>query len=109
MIHLPASLAWLLTSAAPTPVQSAKDTLTLWTAIGMLFAATIVGGIIMTCVVRWFRRPLDSQAVFTLHELRNLHTEGRLTDDEFNRMKQTMLGAYANKKSDNAQRGTSSN
>jgi hypothetical protein len=100
LIQLPESLAGLLTSVAPTPAQTSQDTLTLWTAIAMLFAATIVGAVIIACVVRWFKRPQDNSAVFTLHELRNLHAEGRLTDDEFNRMKQTMLGAYAKRKSD---------
>lgn len=100
MIPLPASFAGVLASAAPTPAQASQDTLTLWTAIAMLFAATIVGAIIIACVARWFKRSQDSQAVFTLHELRTLHADGRLTDDEFNRMKQTMLGAYAERKSD---------
>ena len=101
MTQLPASFAGVLASATPTSAQTSQDTLTLWTAIAMLFAATIVGAIIITCVVRWFKRPQDSQGVFTLHELRTLHADGRLTDDEFNRMKQTMLGAYAERKSDN--------
>ena len=66
----------------------------------MLFGATIVGAVIIACVVRWFKRTPENSAVFTLHELRKLHADGRLTDDEYDRMKQTMLGAYAERKSD---------
>ena len=85
----------LLATTGLSPAESAKDFSSVWIALGMLFAAAIVGALIIGTVSRRLKKAPEDAAAFTLHDLRSLHRDGRLTDEEYDRMKAALLGTYA--------------
>ena len=86
--------ALLATTGAP-PTGSPQDMSSVWVALAILFVAAIVGAIIIAAVSRRLKAAPTDAAAFTLHDLRSLHNEGRLTDEEYDRMKAALLGKYA--------------
>ena len=59
----------------------------------MLIGVVIVGGLGIYFVRRMLRtNQASSQEGFTLHELRCLHAEDRLSDEEFERAKALIIG-----------------
>ena len=78
----------------------------------MLLAATPVSGVlvwalilivavgVLIALIAWLRRRLVGDAPadnppFTLHDLRTLHAQGRLSDEEFQRAKASMLASVS--------------
>lgn len=69
----------------------------------LLFGLVIAGGVI----IFWARRSLQAAATqnanaagFSLHELRELHKNGELTDEEFERARAAIIGAVGAKPTD---------
>lgn len=66
----------------------------------LLWAGLLIGAIVvMLGVIAWIRRRLRSTShpstpPFTLHDLRSLHAQGRLTDEEFERAKHALLSRW---------------
>lgn len=78
----------------------------------MILAASAVSGVLLWAIVliltvvvlvafiTWLRRRLltsqrPDDPPFTLHELRTLHAQGRLSDEEFQKARDAMLAAVA--------------
>ena len=87
---------------APAPAESflvklggIQDFSSVWIALAMLFVAAIVGVLIIGAVSRRLKKAPEDAAAFTLHDLRSLHRDGRLNDEEYDRMKAALLGMYA--------------
>ncbi|HMN95755.1 MAG TPA: hypothetical protein PKC43_05830 [Phycisphaerales bacterium] len=89
------------TAPAATTAESARGVPTgqdllpsLLPALGVLAALAVVGTVTIAVVRRRMRSAADERNVpFTLDELRRLHREGKLTEDEFARARQSMLDA----------------
>lgn len=65
----------------------------------LLLGVVIVGGVIILLARRHVNRGADSPASgFTLHDLRELHKNGELSDEEFARAKTQMIGRLAAEK-----------
>lgn len=80
---------------ATTAGQVVKDTTDIWYAVGLLFIVTIIGGVIIAQVARRLRKPETLDAAFTLHDLRVLKGQGKINEAEYERMKATLLDAFA--------------
>lgn len=60
---------------------------------GLLVVLTVVGFIIIMMIRRTTQSDLDgSSSAFTLQDLRRLHKSGEMTDDEFERAKEAVIG-----------------
>jgi len=80
------------------PVRHAQDTTLLAEVLPwliLLLGLVIAGGI----VIFWIRRSMDAKygggmddAGFTLHDLRMLHQQGKLTDEEFASARTALIG-----------------
>jgi hypothetical protein len=60
--------------------------------LAVLLLVVVIGGIVMTMIRRAMKQESSSQDAFSLQALRDLHAKGDLTDDEFARAKQSMVG-----------------
>lgn len=64
--------------------------LMIW--LGILAVAACVGVVIIHLLRRWLGRPVEAPGEgFTLQELRRMHAEGRLSDEEFQRARASIL------------------
>lgn len=56
----------------------------------------VIGYIGVSMLRRWMRRGPNDRAVmpFTLEDLRTMHREGQLSDEEFNRAREQMLAKF---------------
>ncbi len=67
----------------------------------LVWALILIGAIVsLVAAVAWLRRRLTSSIApdsppFTLHELRTLRAEGRLSEEEFQRARDAMLASVA--------------
>jgi uncharacterized membrane protein len=62
-----------------------------------LAVLAFVGFLVAMRLRRWARDPhADAEIPFTLEDLRRLHREGRLTDEEFRRAHDSMLARRPN-------------
>lgn len=69
----------------------ALTSILLWS--GVLVIAVIVGALVISLVRRNFARSdEDQQQGFTLQELRDLHAGGELSDEEFDRAREALIG-----------------
>lgn len=62
-----------------------------------LIVLVVVGWIAVVRIRRWMRESAEQAAPFTLEDLRRLHREGKLTDEEFARAREAMLGSIRSK------------
>jgi len=66
----------------------------LWIGLGLILAAILFGSII----IWWRRRSMvdesTSKEVWTLDDLRRMRADGSLTEDEYRRLRETMIAAY---------------
>ena len=83
---------------APALLQfaTASRSSNLWDVLpwlGVLMIVAIVGGVIILIARRMASESSESAAVgFTLHDLRQLHAAGELSDEEFARARDSMIG-----------------
>lgn len=81
--------------AATTPAQPGRLFQDLLPWLGALVALVVIGGIIVALVRRSLRSDAGaSPGGFSLQELRDLHDAGELSDEEFERAKAKLIGAY---------------
>jgi len=58
-----------------------------------LIAVVIAGWFAIARLRHWMRSEAEEQKPFTLDDLRKLHREGQLTDEEFQKARDTMIHA----------------
>lgn len=59
----------------------------------VLVGVVLLGGVAIYLIRRWLRNDQPgSSGGFTLHDLRELHAAGELSDEEFTRAKAQMIG-----------------
>ena len=76
--------------AAANPGSSAFGELLPWLIV--LLALAIVGGLIIMALRRRVRSPHAAPSEgFTLHDLRQMHAAGQLSDEEFQRAKAALI------------------
>src|SRR5437764_6064066 len=64
----------------------------IWSIV--LIAVLIVGLVIVLQVKKWLNTPdLPTRSGFTLSDLRRMHKEGRMTDEEFEKAKALIIGS----------------
>lgn len=65
-------------------------------AAGLLVVLLVVGYIGVSMLRRWMRRgPVERTAMpFTLEDLRTMHRDGQLSDEEFNRARERLLARF---------------
>ena len=60
----------------------------------VLVVIIVVGFLVVLRVKRWVNAPdASSEAGFTLSDLRRMHKEGRMTDEEFEKARTLIIGA----------------
>lgn len=70
---------------------------TVLLALGFLAVLAFAGFLVAMRLRRWARDPhVDAEVPFTLEDLRRLHREGRITDEEFRRAHDSMLARRPN-------------
>ena len=70
---------------------------TILLALGFLAVVTFAGFVVAMRLRRWARDPhRDEEVPFSLEDLRRLHREGRITDEEFRRAHDSMLARRPN-------------
>ena len=60
--------------------------------LGALGLAVLIGAVAIHFVRRWLTPADGESGDFTLKQLRDLHAAGDLTDEEFDRAKDTVIG-----------------
>ena len=65
-------------------------------AAGLLMVLLVVGYIGVSMLRRWLRRGLADRTAmpFSLADLRTMHREGQLSDEEFNRAREQILARF---------------
>lgn len=87
--------------AAANPGSTAFGELLPWLIVLLVLA--IVGGLVIMALRRWVRSPdAAPKEGFTLHELRQLHAAGQLSDEEFQRAKAALIERVKGATSENA-------
>jgi hypothetical protein len=70
---------------------------TILLTLGFLAVLAFAGFVVAMRLRRWARDPhADAEVPFSLEDLRRLHREGRLSDDEFRRAHDSMLARRPN-------------
>lgn len=70
---------------------------TILLTLGFLAVLAFAGFLVAMRLRRWARDPhADSEVPFTLEDLRHLHREGRITDEEYRRAHDSMLARRPN-------------
>lgn len=70
---------------------------TILLALGFLAVLAFAGFLVAMRLRRWAKDPhADAEIPFSLEDLRRLHREGRITDDEFRRAHDSMLARRPN-------------
>jgi membrane protein implicated in regulation of membrane protease activity len=89
--------------ATADPSQAIFGEVLPWLIALLLFA--VVGGIVIMVMRRWVRSSEDgpSGEGFTLHDLRQLHAAGRLSDEEFQQAKARLIERVKGATSENAE------
>jgi uncharacterized membrane protein len=72
-----------------------------------LFVLVVIGWFAVVRVRRWMRDASEDAAAFTLEDLRRLRREGKITEDEFNRAREAMIGSVRSKASGGGKTGES--
>jgi uncharacterized membrane protein len=72
-----------------------------------LFVLVVIGWFAVVRVRRWMRDTSEDAAAFTLEDLRRLRREGKITEDEFNRAREAMIGSIRSKASGGGNPGDS--
>ncbi|MFM7052889.1 MAG: hypothetical protein ACKOYN_12290 [Planctomycetota bacterium] len=62
-----------------------------------LIVLVIIGWFAVVRIRRWMRAESERSQPFTLEDLRRLHREGTLTDEEFARAREAMVGSIRSK------------
>lgn len=69
----------------------------LWVGLGLILAAVFFGALI----IWWRRRSMadepTSTEVWTLDDLRRMRADGSLSEDEYQRLRETLIAAYRSK------------
>ncbi|MCE2885467.1 MAG: hypothetical protein LW806_11290 [Planctomycetaceae bacterium] len=63
-----------------------------------LIAVVVAGWFAIVRIRAWMHTSEDTSAPFTLDDLRRLHREGKLSDAEFQRAREAMIGAVRSQK-----------
>jgi hypothetical protein len=85
---------WSLASAADKSSRLFAEVLP-WLLV--LLGVIVVGGAVILLARRYMHGSAGQQAAgFTLHDLRQMHAAGEITNDEFERAKAQMIGRLAN-------------
>lgn len=58
-----------------------------------LLVVVVAGWFAIVRIRRWMRAEVDESKPFTLDDLRRLHREGKLSDEEFQRARDSMIAA----------------
>jgi hypothetical protein len=75
-----------------TILADSSSSAIVWSLV--LVAIVVVGFLVVLKVKRWVNAPeLPGSAGFTLSDLRRMHKEGRMTDEEFEKAKMLIVGA----------------
>ena len=83
---------------ASTGVIDGAEMLSLWIALGGILAAVLFGALLIVFVRRWYRRKAGNvDGGFTLQELRSMQRQGELSQEEFDNMRNVLLGSMAEK------------
>lgn len=101
----------MLTLAATVTDKSSRLFAETLPWIILLLAAILAGGVIIFLARKYIYGGTDHAAGgFTLHDLREMHKSGEISDDEFTRAKAQMIGRLASDKnpktSDDSARST---
>ncbi|MFZ9880513.1 MAG: hypothetical protein ACO3QC_03825 [Phycisphaerales bacterium] len=70
-----------------------------------LFVLVVAGWFAVVRVRRWMRDTSEDAAAFTLEDLRRLRRDGKITEDEFNRAREAMIGSIRSKASGGGKAG----
>ena len=62
-------------------------------AIILLLAFTIVGGFLILSIRRKLKQPPKNSVAFTIGDLKKLRDEGSITDEEYERAKQSIIAS----------------
>jgi hypothetical protein len=73
-----------------------------------LIAVVVVGWFAIVRIRAWMHTSEDTSAPFTLDDLRRLHREGKLTEAEFQRAREAMIGAVRSQKTGESSRAGAS-
>lgn len=96
-------LVSVLTNATPRQdPQSLLSEMLPW--LILLLGVVIAGGV----VIFWVKRSMEDARAgskgdsgFTLHELRELHGKGEISDEEFERARAAIIGQFQSKQTEN--------
>ena len=80
---------------------STQDYLSIFKASLALVAIVVVGWVVIVRLQRWMKSDADSSEAFTLDDLRRLRREGRLSEAEFAKAREAMIGSVRAKNSAN--------
>jgi hypothetical protein len=69
-----------------------------------LIAVVVAGWFAIVRIRAWMHTSEDASAPFTLDDLRRLHREGKLSDAEFQRAREAMIGAVRSQKTRESER-----
>jgi len=69
-----------------------------------LIAVVVAGWFAIVRIRAWMQRSEDTSAPFTLDDLRRLHREGKLSEAEFQRAREAMIGAVRSQKRQQSER-----
>jgi len=78
---------------------STQDYLSIFKASLALVAIVVVGWVVIVRLQRWMKSDADSSEAFTLDDLRRLRREGKLSEAEFARAREAMIGSVRAKNS----------
>jgi membrane protein implicated in regulation of membrane protease activity len=96
----------LLSSIIATASPSSTAFRELLPGLIALLVLAVIGGIVIMLVRRWVRSSeAPPEEGFTLHDLRQLHAAGRLSDEEFERAKATLIERVKGAGSENVDAG----
>lgn len=83
----------MIAAAAPGAAADALGQVLPW--LGVLALLAIIGGVAIWLLRRAMRRDSSAEGGFTLQELRDMRASGALSEDEFNRARDAVIGRLA--------------
>lgn len=87
--QIPAAIHALLAQGQPKPVdQQAVISVVVW--VGVLIGVVVVAGLIVMAMRRRLQRDDRVGSAGLFEDMRRLHAEGKLSDEEFARVKERM-------------------
>ncbi|NJL31308.1 MAG: SHOCT domain-containing protein [Phycisphaerales bacterium] len=85
----------LLNMLAQSPAAQNTRSIMVWAGVMLLVSVILI--IVGVILYRWFNQPIktdESDVGFTLDDLRLLHQQGQLSDDEYGRARDKLLAKF---------------